>query len=224
MMHYPAIATDYDGTLATDGAVDAATWAAIAEFRQQGGKVLLVTGREFEDLKQVCPQLEQFDAVIAENGGIAYWPQTDTLDLQGTPPPPAFVERLRQAGVESIHLGRVILATWQPYGEVVRQAIADMQLDYQVILNKKAVMVLPNGVDKASTLSQVLARLKIPTSRTVGIGDAENDMALLACCGLGAAVGNALPALKAIADYVTVGDRGSGVRELIHKLLHNEWL
>ena len=223
MLHYPAIATDYDGTLASDGRVDDATWAAIATFRERGGNVLLVTGREFEDLKQVCPQLEQFDAVIAENGGLLYWPRTDTLELQGALPPPEFLQRLSQAGVESIQTGRVMVATWQPHGAVVKQAIADMQLNYQVILNKKAVMVLPAGVDKASTLIKALTVLQIPPNITVGIGDAENDMALLKCCGLGVAVDNALPALKAIADYTTAGDRGRGVQELIHKLLSNEF-
>lgn len=222
MMHYPVIATDYDGTLASDGRVDEATAAAIAVFRQRGGKVLLVTGREFEDLKQVCPRLEQFDAVIAENGGLIYWPTSQTLELQGEPPPAQFIERLRQEGIDNIHVGRVIVATWQPHGDRVQQAITDLQLDYQVIFNKRAVMILPVGVDKAATLMRVLERLQITSGQVAAIGDAENDMALLRCCGLGVAVDNALPALKEAADYVTQGKRGQGVQELSQKLLRNE--
>jgi hydroxymethylpyrimidine pyrophosphatase-like HAD family hydrolase len=221
MMHYPVIATDYDGTLATDGRVSESTWAAIAAFRQRHGHVLLVTGREFEDLQQVCPQLDRFDGVIAENGGLIYWPHTDTLELQGDPPPKALLDCLHQAGVDSIRVGRVIMATWQPHGAMVQQAIAELGLPYQVILNKKAVMVLPVGVDKASTLSRMLEQMQLSPRLTVGIGDAENDMALLQCCGLGVAVGNALPVLKNIADYVTTGDRGDGVQEVIHHLLQN---
>lgn len=222
MMHYRTIATDYDGTLASDGLVDDATWAAIAAFRQRGGKVLLVTGREFQDLRQVCPQLGRFDAVIAENGGVAYWPTTDTIVSQGRPPSGEFIERLRRAGVDTIHQGRVIVATWQPHGDLVKNLIAEMQLDYQVILNKRAVMVLPKGVDKASTLKYVLSELQIAPHQTIGIGDAENDLALLQCSGLGVAVANALSALKDAADYVTKGDRGRGVQEVIQKLLDNE--
>jgi hypothetical protein len=222
-MRYQAIATDYDGTLAQDGLVDEATWAAIATYRQQGGKVILVTGREFDDLQQVCPPLDRFDAVIAENGGVAYWPEADQVTTQGEPPPAQFIERLRQAGIDQIHKGRVIVATWQPHGETVKQAIADLQIDYHVILNKRAVMILPQGVDKASTLQHVLNELQIVPSQVVGVGDAENDMALLQVCGLGVAVNNALPALKAAADYVTDRDRGHGVQTLIHQLLQGHF-
>lgn len=223
MMHYQAIATDYDGTLASDGSVSDSTWAAIAAFRHQGGQLILVTGREFEDLQQVCPHLGRFNAVIAENGGVVYWPTSGEVVLRGAPPPTEFVEQLRRSGVDAIHQGRVVMGTWQPHSDVVERTIADMQLNYQVILNKRAVMVLPIGVDKAATLIHVLQALNIAPEQTVGIGDAENDMALLQCCGLGVAVGNALAALKAIADHVTEGDRGEGVEELIHKLLNQQF-
>lgn len=219
-MRYRALATDYDGTLAHDGHVDAATWAAIASFRQQGGQVVLVTGREFDDLQRVCPPLDRFDAVIAENGGIVYWPTTQTLSLQGEPPPAHLLTHLQQQGVEPIHQGRVIMATWQPHGAVVQQTIETLQLPYHVILNKRAVMVLPTGVDKASTLHAVLQTLSLAPTEVVGVGDAENDMALLQACGLGVAVANALPTLRAIADVVTQGDRGRGIQELIQSLLH----
>jgi len=218
-MHYAALATDYDGTLANDGRVEAATWGAIAAFRQQGGKVLLVTGREFDDLLAVCPHLQRFDGVIAENGAVLYWPQIDRVVLQGTPPPTEFLARLRQEGVDDIQQGRVIVATWQPHGAIVQRAIAEMELDYQVILNKRAVMVLPTGVDKAAGVVAALQHLGIDPASTVGVGDAENDSALLNSCGLRVAVGNALPSLKAIAHRVTSGERGAGVRELIDFLL-----
>ncbi|MDB9526616.1 HAD family hydrolase [Oscillatoria sp. CS-180] len=221
-MRYHTIATDYDGTLAADGQVDDNTWAAISSFRDRGGKVLLVTGREFEDLQQVCPELRRFDAVIAENGGVVYWPDSDSVMPQGERPPEAFQQRLRERGVDPIRCGRVIMATWQPHGHQVETVILDMQLPYHVILNKRAVMILPVGVDKASTLKRVLGDLNIAPDDTIAIGDAENDISLLEVCGLGVAVDNALPAVKAIADYVTTGSRGDGVQDLIHKLLEDK--
>lgn len=214
-----AIATDFDGTLASDGQVDEATWTAIATFRRAGGQVLLVTGREFMDLCQVCPSLNQFDAVVAENGAVLYWPQTDEVELLGSPPPESFIQQLQRVGVSTIHRGKVIVATWQPHEAVVRETIAALQLDYEVILNKRAVMVLPTGIDKAAGLQRALARLQILPQQVVGIGDAENDAALLQSCGLGVAVANALPGLKAIADRITTKERGAGVVELIEQLL-----
>ena len=53
----------------------------------------------------------------------------------------------------------------------------------------------------------------------VGVGDAENDHALLDCCGLGAAVANALPSIKSHADVVLERDHGAGVSELVERVL-----
>jgi energy-coupling factor transporter ATP-binding protein EcfA2 len=56
----------------------------------------------------------------------------------------------------------------------------------------------------------------------VGIGDAENDHALLALCECGVATANALPTLKQAADFVTTGERGAGVTELIQGMLKDD--
>jgi len=55
-----------------------------------------------------------------------------------------------------------------------------------------------------------------------GIGDAENDHALLNYCECAVAVANALPAVKAAVDIVTEGDHGAGVRELIDRILKDD--
>src|SRR5438067_12736811 len=87
--------------------------------------------------------------------------------------------------------------------------------ELHVIFNKGSVMVLPSGVNKATGLTAALAELGLAPEHTVGVGDAENDHAFLSLCGCGAAVANALPALKEKADLVTRGARGAGVTELI---------
>ena len=63
-----ALATDYDGTLATDGRVDEPTIAALTRFRAAGRRLILVTGRELDELQDRCPRLDLFDRVVAENG------------------------------------------------------------------------------------------------------------------------------------------------------------
>ncbi len=80
-------------------------------------------------------------------------------------------------------------------------------------------MILPVGIDKAFGLTVALGELGIPPERVVAVGDAENDHDFLALCGFSAAVANALPALKATADLVTIGDHGAGVIEVIDDLL-----
>jgi hypothetical protein len=88
-----------------------------------------------------------------------------------------------------------------------------------MIFNKDSVMVLAEGVDKASGLIAALPMLGLAPAQVLGVGDAENDHSFLAVCGLSAAVANALPELKAEVDLVAEGDEGAGVAWLIERLL-----
>jgi hydroxymethylpyrimidine pyrophosphatase-like HAD family hydrolase len=101
---------------------------------------------------------------------------------------------------------------------VVLQVIKDLGVGYNVIFNKGAVMLLPAGVDKSLGLKSALAALQLDARFIIGVGDAENDHAFLQLCGLSVAVSNAIPALKAEADFVTSADRGRGVTELLLRI------
>lgn len=218
-MRYIALACDYDGTLARDGRVDDATIAALERVRASGRRLLLVTGRQMDDLATVFSRFDLFDRVVAENGALLVHPGAREDRLLGEAPPGAFVERLRERGVTPLALGRVIVATWRPQEAEVLAAIHDLGLELQVIFNKDAVMVLPPGVNKASGLMAALADLQLSPHNVVAVGDAENDHAMLQACECGAAVANALPMLKERADLVTAGDHGEGVVELADRLV-----
>ncbi|MBE9040483.1 HAD family phosphatase [Oscillatoriales cyanobacterium LEGE 11467] len=218
-MKYLALATDYDGTLAKDGRVDEKTLNALVRFRESGRKLILVTGRELNELLEIFPQIQQFHRAIVENGALLYNPRTQETRMLCQPPPVEFIETLQKRGVAPLQVGRAIVATWEPHGKTVQEAIDQMKLPFQVTLNKNAVMVLPNGVTKASGLKEALVDLNLSPQQVVGVGDAENDLALLAGSGLGVAVANAVTELKGQADWVMYGKRGAGVRELIDRLL-----
>jgi hydroxymethylpyrimidine pyrophosphatase-like HAD family hydrolase len=221
-VRYLALACDYDGTVATRGRLTDSTIAALERCRASGRRVLLVTGREMEPLREVCARLDLFDLIVAENGGLLYEPRTGRGRPLAVSPPPDFVAALRDRGVVPLSVGRVVVATRDPYGPVVLDAIRECGLEWQVTFNKGAVMVLPTGVNKASGLAAALAELGISARAVVGVGDAENDHAFLAACECAVAVANALPSLKAEADLVTVGDHGAGVEELIARLLADD--
>ncbi|CAL8480805.1 HAD-IIB family hydrolase [Caballeronia sp. S22] len=221
-MFFHALATDYDGTIAEDGVVKDPTFEALARLRESGRRLILVTGREIEDLKRVCPRLDIFDEVVAENGGVIYRPATQAVDLLAEPPPAAFVNRLRDRGVTPLSVGHVIVATWEPNQDIVLETIKDLGLELQIIFNKGAVMVLPPGINKASGLKAALRNLSLASINVVGVGDAENDHALLNACGCSVAVANAVPMLKAAADWITDSPRGAGVVELVDHLLKDD--
>jgi HAD superfamily hydrolase (TIGR01484 family) len=221
-MRYHALACDYDGTLALHGRVSESTVAALARAQASGRRLLLVTGRLLPELLEVFPEAAKFDHIVAENGAVLYRPATgETKDL-GPPFDPAFVAELERRGVDRIASGRVIVATWEPFENVVLDTIREMGLELQVIFNKGAVMVLPSGINKATGMNAALTELGLSARNVVGVGDAENDHAFLSSCECGVAVANALPTLKERADAVMSRDHGEGVQELIDQLLDDD--
>ena len=219
---YLALATDYDGTLAHHGTVTPETLAAVGRLRASGKKLVLVTGRELEELKEAFPEIGVCDLVVAENGALLYWPTSGQMKLLAEPAPATFSAELRARGVP-VAVGRVIVATVEPHEVTVLQTIKEMGLELEMIFNKGAVMILPTGVNKATGLRAGLLSLGLSTRNVIGVGDAENDHAFLRICGSGIAVANALPSLKERADFVTERPHGEGVTELIDQLLANNF-
>lgn len=221
-MRYLALACDYDGTLATRGQVSEETLAALEHLRASGRKLILVTGRELDDLCSVFPQTRLCDWIVAENGALLYQPSSRHEKVLGERPPERFIQALRDRGVQPLSVGRVIVATRQPHETAVLKVIAELGLELQVIFNKGAVMVLPSGINKATGLAAALKEMDLSPQNVVGIGDAENDHALLSLCACAVAVANALPALKERAHLVTRADDGAGVAELIEELINSD--
>jgi hydroxymethylpyrimidine pyrophosphatase-like HAD family hydrolase len=218
-MQYVALACDYDGTLASEGIVPRSALDALDRLRRSGRKLILVTGRELDDLQRVFPELDRFDRVVAENGALLYRPKEKEAKPLADPPAAAFIDSLRGQGVAPLSVGAVIVATWQPNETIVLETIRRLGLELQIIFNKGAVMVLPAGVNKSTGLAAALDEVGLSPHNVVGIGDAENDHAFLTLCGFSAAPANALPMVKEAADLVTAGARGAGVEELIGRML-----
>jgi hydroxymethylpyrimidine pyrophosphatase-like HAD family hydrolase len=199
--------------------VDAATLRALERFRASGRSLVLITGRQISHLLPVCPRIELFDRVVAENGGVLYDPGRRHERLLTSKPSPALVAALESRGVAPLSVGRAVIATYEPHAPLVSAVLCELGLSHGVVLNKGALMILPSGVDKATGLGAALADLGVPPSEVIGVGDAENDLAFMARCGWSVAVANALPSVKAQADFVTNGEAGAGVVELIDRLL-----
>ena len=220
-MRYLALACDYDGTLACDGQVSSQTLAALQRLAATGRKLILVTGRELQDIISVFPRCILFEWIVAENGALLYHPANGLKKFLASPPPPQFIARLKEWSVP-LSVGDVIVSTEQPYETMVLDTIRQLGLELQVIFNKGALMVLPSGTSKASGLGAALKEMALSPHNVVAIGDAENDQALLALCECAVAVANALPMLKEQADFVTMAANGAGVTELIDEIIASD--
>ena len=220
-MRYLALACDYDGTLACDGQVSADTLAALQRLLATGRKLILVSGRQLEDLFSVCPGCDIFEWIVAENGAVLYHSPTRKKELLANPPSPKLIARLRERGVP-LSDGDAIISTHQPHEITVEQTIRELGLNLQLIFNKGAVMVLPSGTTKATGLGAALREMGLSPHNVVAVGDAENDDALLSLCECSAAVANALPMLQEKADFVTADGDGAGVTELIDEIIASD--
>ena len=221
-MRFLALASDYDGTLAHDEKIAPATLNALCEFQRSGRKLILVTGRELDELLAIFPEARTFDSVVAENGAVLYYPVTEAVKTLAHPPRPEFVEALRQKRVKPLSVGHSIVATSLKHEPIVVRTILEMELDLHVILNKGAVMVLPTGINKGTGLTVALAELGISTHNVVGIGDAENDDSFLSMCGFSVAVANAIPKLKRMAHKTTQREHGAGVAEILQQIMQSD--
>jgi HAD superfamily hydrolase (TIGR01484 family) len=221
-MRYLALATDYDGTLAHDSHVSEEALEAIRRLKESGRKLIIVTGREMPELQSVFPEYKLCDCIVAENGALLVWPTDGKEEVLGEPPPETFLHEIVHRGVKPFSVGKVIFATWRPQETIVLDVIQALGLEYQIIFNKRAVMVLPSGINKATGLAKALKRMRISAANVVGIGDAENDHAFLESCAVAGAVSNALPSLKERCDIVMTRDHGGGVIDLIERILGDD--
>jgi HAD superfamily hydrolase (TIGR01484 family) len=223
-MRYRVLATDYDGTIAHHGVVPDEVVESLKTLKASGRVLLLVTGRELDELKALFPQHILFDLVVAENGALLYDPATLKETTLGDPPPPAFIKELAKRGVQPLSAGRVIVATWEPHQATVLEVIKEFGIERQIIFNKGAVMILPPGINKSKGLEAALDALGYSLHNCVAVGDAENDTALLQSAECAVSVANGLPALQKISDWVTPADHGAGVVQLIDRIREDDLL
>ena len=78
---------------------------------------------------------------------------------------------------------------------------------------------VPLGIDKAASLGRLCQQLGILPSEVIACGDGWNDLSMLQFAGLGVAMANAAPELKAIADFVTLSNEEDGVAHVIERYI-----
>ena len=221
-MRFAAVAVDYDGTLATEGLVQAPTVGALEQLIASGRQCILVTGRMLRELLPLFPQAELCARIVAENGAVLYRPSTREQRLLAPQASAALADALRAKAVMPLDIGDSIIATVRPHEVTVMEAIRDLGLEHQVIFNRESVMILPPGINKASGLKAALEELKLSPHNVVGIGDSENDHALFQASEIAVAVNSAVLTLREAADWVTLRPNGAGTAEAMLALVADD--
>lgn len=78
-------------------------------------------------------------------------------------------------------------------------------------------------VSKWTAIEALASDQGIPRERTCAIGDQINDLKMIQGAGLGVAMGNAIPDVKAAADRETASNAEDGVARAIDRILDGTW-
>lgn len=78
--------------------------------------------------------------------------------------------------------------------------------------------ILPKGVNKGAALEPLAKSLGVDMSRTVAVGDYNNDIEMVKNAAIGYAVANASDDLKAVADRITVSNEEHAIAKIIEDL------
>lgn len=81
------------------------------------------------------------------------------------------------------------------------------------------IEIMKKGVNKGTALEKVALLLGVAKSEVMALGDSENDLSMLQFAGTAVVMGNALPAVKAVADFVTLSNDENGVAHALLQYL-----
>ena len=79
------------------------------------------------------------------------------------------------------------------------------------------VELVPKGIDKAQSLARLLDVLHLSAADLTAFGDGYNDLTMIRYAGQGVAMANAVPELRAEADYITLSNDEDGIAEFLEK-------
>ncbi|WP_270313728.1 Cof-type HAD-IIB family hydrolase [Leuconostoc citreum] len=80
---------------------------------------------------------------------------------------------------------------------------------------------IPKNVNKALALNVLLEHLSLTPDNLMAFGDEENDIEMIKLARIGVAMGNAIPKVKAVADFQTLDNVHDGVSEFLESYFRN---
>lgn len=83
----------------------------------------------------------------------------------------------------------------------------------------KNVEINRKGVHKGRALRQLAAHLGFGMDAVMAVGDSDNDLTMLQMAGLGVAMANAAPHIRAAADAVTLDNASNGVAAAVKQYI-----
>lgn len=246
-MKYKAIIVDLDDTTVLHGKenLPSSRVTRTIALAKEKIHVCVATARTIADAMPVLTHLSLSGPCVVTNGTQIYDPVTRTIIHEVAMPQglPEKIYRLcRKYNLRAyFHDGVIdfeytgiepytkVLSVYVPEVDAVKidDFVKEFSIDPRIHVQKltawnKEYMSMDIASTQASKLHgivEVAKILKISTEEIIGVGDGYNDFPLLMACGLKIAMGNAVPELKAIADFIAPSVYDDGVATVIEKFV-----
>lgn len=207
---------DYNGILMSYNGgriVDAAT-----------GKVLFETSMDLAQTKQVLRRLKALPVTPILDDGVQFYVADKNgykVDYECKNNNMICTEVGNLADFLSFAPIKILMSVQPEELAEVQKQIADFLPETLTVVQTAAfyLEVIPKVINKGQGIRDICAVLGIDSSEVISFGDAANDIPMLREAGMGVAMGNAVEAVKAAANMVTLSNNEDGIAAALEKLL-----
>ena len=183
-----------------------------------GGKELAYSDylrlREVADELGAYLQVETIDAAYTSAKEINYWASRENFLIKM----PLIIKPVDEMDPND-HYVKFMFIGDEADIDSWRDALpADVKEAYYIVKSTpQHVEFMHKDATKGSGLLTLVAKLGIDRSETMALGDQQNDVTMIEAAGLGVAMGNAVPEVKAVADVETTTQNADGVGVAVEK-------
>ena len=194
--------------LGTDGHKDEYTITFNGGLVQKNtGEILDKTVFSIDDVSRIYEETEKLNIPLdAISEGIVYQIQSDQESLYAQfNPALTFVPTAFEDLSSQITYNKCVTAFPQELLDAAIQKISPELFDKYEIFKSRELLLewSPKNVHKATGLAKLIEHLGIDRSQVMACGDEANDLSMIEWAGLGVAMQNAVPEVKAVANVVT---------------------
>lgn len=250
-MKYKALFLDVDGTTVIhgfDSLPSERVTHAISKCKEVGVAVCLATSRPLRAVSNVIEHLDLSGYCVLSSGTQIYDPKNKKIIIEKLFPTDAlkfvydtaqeynsemkvfngehevpFDGRRIPKKVVGVYFPALALETFKRiYSKL--ESRTDISLHRMPAWDERfeCLDIVAHDASKLHGIAEVADLLGIQTHEMIGVGDGYNDFPLLLACGLKIAMGNAVPELKAIADFIAPSVEEDGVATIIEKFILHE--
>ena len=194
--------------LGTDGHEDEYTITFNGGLVQKNtGEILDKTVFSIDDVSRIYEETEKLNIPLdAISEGIVYQIQSDQESLYAQfNPALTFVPTAFEDLSSQITYNKCVTAFPQELLDAAIQKISPELFDkYEIFKSRELLLEWSlKNVHKATGLAKLIDHLGIDRSQVMACGDEANDLSMIEWAGLGVAMQNAVPEVKAVANVVT---------------------